>query len=128
MTIRPKGNSFVLDVTADNKRQRINFSSRKEAELAEAKLNYAILAGDDVNALLINWRKRKTALNGMPNKNATLKDVFETTYKRYWQGLPKTEELSEQAEHSQHCFAIYDGIVSLLRCASQTYREVHFFP
>ena len=41
MAIRSKGNSFVLDVTIDNKRQRINFNSRKEAELAEAKLNYA---------------------------------------------------------------------------------------
>ena len=87
MAIRSKGNSFVLDVTIENKRQRINFSSRKEAELAEAKLNYAILAGDNVGELLTNWRKRKTALNGMPNKNATLKDILETTYKRYWQGI-----------------------------------------
>ena len=87
MAIRSKGNSFVLDVTIENKRQRINFVTQKEAELAEAKLNYAILAGENVGELLSSWRKRKAVLNGTPNRNATLKDIFETTYKRYWQGI-----------------------------------------
>lgn len=73
MAIRPRGDSFQVDVKVKGQRVRETCASREAAERREAEIRLALIQGQPITP------KRAQGRSG-----TTLGDLVDLTYKRYW--------------------------------------------